>query len=246
MRFARLAFLPLAAASPAAAQRLDYAALDEVTGPRLEYALLDRLEWAPQRGQDGYAWDFSLLYTGDKHGLWLSSVGEGGPWGSPDYLEFQALYSRTVAKGRYLNAGLRWDAAPNSKRLYFAAGGQWEESWNERHDLWIGAFGYLSHKGEFSARLGGIYNHALTEKLYAQPSFELNASAEDVPELGLGRGLAYAEAGLRLRYEFSPKFAPYLGLSWERSLGRTARFARTAGEDVGAKSVVVGVRSYWD
>jgi copper resistance protein B len=246
MRLARLVLLPLAAASPAAAQRLDYAALDETTGPRLEYALLDRLEWAPQRVQDGYAWDFSLLYTGDKHGLWLSSVGEGGLWGSPDYLELQALYSHTVAKGRYLNAGLRLDPASGPKRLHFTAGGQWEESWDEKHDLWIGAFGYLSHKGEFSARLGGIYNHGLTEKLYAQPSFELNASAEDVPELGLGRGLAYAEAGLRLRYELSPKFAPYLGISWERSLGRTARFARDAAEDVEAKSVVVGVRSYWD
>jgi copper resistance protein B len=249
MRFARLASIALAAAAPAAAERLPYAPLDEAEpelagAPRLAYALLDRLEWAPQRGQDGYAWDFSLLYTGDTHGLWLSSVGDGGLWGAPDYLEFQALYARKLPRDLSLNAGLRWDARPAPQRFYAVAGGQWEPELG-RHDLWIGAFGYLSHKGEFSARLGGISNHALTGKLYAQPSFEVNASAEDVPELGLGRGLSYAEAGLRLRYELSRRFAPYLGLSWERSLGRTAGFARAAGDDVEAKSLVVGVRSYW-
>lgn len=248
MRFARLAILFFAAASPAAAERLPYAPLDEpepelASGFRLEYALLDRLEWAPQRGRDGYGWDFSALSEGT-NGLWLSSVGDGSLWGSPDYLEFQALYSRKLEHGFYLNAGLRWDAKPAPQRFYAAAGGQWERETGSG-DVWIGAFGYLSHKGELSARWGGIYNHALTGKLYAQPSFELNASADDVPELGLGRGLSYAEAGLRVRYELSPRFAPYLGLSWERSLGRTARFARAAGEDVEANSVVVGVRSYW-
>jgi copper resistance protein B len=248
MRFARLALVPLAAASPVMAEQLPYAALDEAEpelaqGFRLEYALLDRLEWAPQRGPDGYAWDFSALSAGT-NGLWLSSVGEGSLWGSPDYLEFQALYSRKLENGFYLNAGLRWDARPSPQRFYAAAGGQWEREFASG-DAWIGAFGYLSHKGELSARLGAIYNHGLTDKLYLQPSFELNASGEDVPELGLGRGLSYAEAGLRFRYELSPRFAPYLGLSWERSLGRTARFARDTGEDVEAKSVVVGVRSYW-
>jgi copper resistance protein B len=249
MRFARLALVSLAAASPAAAQRLPYAPLDETepelaSGVRLEYALLDRLEWAPQRGRDGYAWDFSMLYSGETHGLWLASAGDGGLWGSPDYVELQALYARKLPHDLSLNGGLRWDVRPAPQRFYAVAGGQWEPVFGD-NDLWIGAFGYFSHEGEFSARLGGIYNHKLLENLYVQPSFELNASAEDVPELGLGRGLSYAEASLRLRYDLSARFAPYLGLSWERSLGRTARFARAAGEDVVAKSVVVGVRSYW-
>ena len=72
---------------------------------------------------------------------------------------------------------------------------------------------------------------------------DLNGSAEDVPELLIGRGLTYAEAGLRLRYERSEKFAPYVGLSWERSLGRTARMERAADEDPETKSLVFGIRS---
>jgi copper resistance protein B len=247
MRLAFACLLAVPAAAPAA-ERLAYAPVVEADtevagsesgGARLRYALLDRLEWAPQSGRDGYSWDFSALIGGDTDGIWLSSVGEGSLWGRPDYLEFQALYSRSLDHDFYLNAGLRWDAKPKPQRLYLAAGGQYDSD-----ALWIGAFGYLSNKGEFSARLGGIYNGKLTDSLYLQPSFELNASAEDVPELGLGRGLSYAEAGLRLRFEAGRGFAPYVGLSWERALGRTARFARDAGEDPLAKSVVIGLRYY--
>ena len=244
--------IALAAAAPAGAERLAYAPVADAEaelagsgGLKLRYALLDRLEWAPQDGRDGYGWDFSAHLVRGTDGLWLSSVGEGGLWGSPDYLEFQALYSRDLGEGRFLNAGLRWDATPRPRRLYLTAGGQWEPKLQGERDLWIGAFGYLSHKGEWSARLGGIYNQKLVGDLWAQPSFELNASANDVPELGLGRGLTYAEAGLRLRYEISPRFAPYLGVSWERSLGQTAGYARAAGDDVEAATLVVGLRSYW-
>ena len=243
----RLALLAAAAAaSPAAAQTLAYAvdaAAEEESGPRLDYALLDRFEWAAQPGEDGYAWDFSLLYGGDTNRIWLSSVGEGSASGSLDYLELQALYSRTVGAGWDANAGLRWDAV-RPRRAYLAVGGQLNREWEkEGRDLWVGTFAYLSHKGELSGRVGAVYNHSLAGDLVLQPSFELNASADDVPELLIGRGLTYAEAGLRLRYERSEKFAPYVGLSWERSLGRTARMERDAGEDPDTKSVVVGIRS---
>jgi copper resistance protein B len=92
-------------------------------------------------------------------------------------------------------------------------------------------------------RLAALYNHRLLRSLFLQPSAELDWVGEDVPELGLGRGFYYAEAGLRLRYEIDEAFAPYVGLSWERSLGRTARLERDAGEDPEARSLVLGVRS---
>ena len=244
----RLALLAaaFAAASPAAAQTLDYSAeatdpaADE-TGPRLDYALLDRFEWAAQSGEDGFAWDFSLLYGGDTNRIWLSSVGEGSASGSLDYLELQALYSRAVGGGWDANAGLRFDAV-RPRRAYLTLGGQLNQAWEGR-DLWVGTFAYVSHKGELSGRVGAVYNQGLGANFILQPSFELNASAEDVPELLIGRGLTYAEAGLRLRYERTEKFAPYVGLSWERSLGRTGRMEREAGDDPETKSLVFGVRS---
>ena len=79
--------------------------------------------------------------------------------------------------------------------------------------------------------------------LVVQPSCELNAYGQDIDSLGVGSGLAYAEAGVRIRYEIVDHFAPYVGFGWERSLGRTARIAREAGEEVEAANLVVGVRS---
>lgn len=251
-------------AAPAAGQRLPYVwtdpaeaapakgaagqdgggdqAGDAGDGPRLHYALLDRLEYAPVAGPDGYAWDFSALWGDARDRLWLAAAGAGAVSGAPDYLEIQALYGRAVGAGWDVNAGLRYDALPAPRRLYLAVGGQLERELGSG-DYWLGAFAYASHRGELSARLTGIYNHRLSGRLFLQPAFEINASAGDVPALGLGRGLSYAELGLRLRYEVAAAFAPYLGLSWERALGRTARMARAAGEDPEAKGLVLGVRS---
>lgn len=253
-----LFFLLLAAVQPAAAQRLDYRQVEDealASGPRLAYravegdtvpagarlqwGLLDRFEYAVQSGQDGYAWDFSALYGDDRHRLWLGTSGEGPAWAAPDYVEFNAAYSYHLGGAWDLNAGFRHDLQAGPDRSYVQLGGQYDDG----AALWFGGWAYLSHKGEFSARLAGYYNQKLAGALIVQPSAELDYYGEDMPELGLGRGFGYAEAGLRLRYEIKEAFAPYVGLSWSRDLGRTARMTRAEGEDPEAKSVVMGVRS---
>ena len=260
MRCLTVAAALLLSAAPARAQHLAYSPVsaDELAGGEvrlpqrqveedsapteggrlLRWGLVDRFEYAAQSGEDGYSWDFSALLGGKRNRLWLASVGEGPAWGSPDYLEFHALYSRYLGGNVDLNLGLRWDAAPRPRRAHLTAGAQYDDD-----SLWLGAFGYVSHEGELGARLAGLYNAPLAGKLIAQPSFELDWIGEDVPALGLGRGFYYAEAGLRLRYELEEYFAPYVGVSWERSLGRTARLEREAGEDPEAQSLVLGVRS---
>jgi copper resistance protein B len=261
-----LLFLLLAAADPAAAQRLDYEPVSDdrlaeparlayqavdvpdpaaeppkarATRKWLQWGLLDRFEYAAQSGQDGYAWDFSALIGGDRHRLWLGTSGEGPAPGGPDYVELNALYAYHIGGAWDLNAGLRYDVQPRPTRAYGVLAAQYDDG----EALWLGAFGYLSHKGEASARLAGYYNQPLAGALVLQPSAELDYYGEDVPELGLGRGFGYAEAGLRLRYEIKEAFAPYVGLSWSRDLGRTARLTREDGEDPETKSVVMGVRS---
>ncbi|MGZ8285741.1 MAG: copper resistance protein B [Allosphingosinicella sp.] len=259
--------LLLAAASPAAGQRLDYEPVsdDSLAEPKrlayqavdapdapadptappppgrskwLQWGLLDRFEYAAQRGRDGYAWDVSALIGGDRHRLWIGSSGDGPAWGGPDYVELNALYSYHAGGAWDVNAGFRYDARPHPTRGYAVLGAQYDDG-----DAWAGAFGYLSHKGESSMRLAGYYNQPLTGPLILQPSAELDYYGEDVPELGLGRGFGYAEAGLRLRYEIKSAFAPYVGLSWSRDLGRTARLTREEGDDPETKSLVMGVRS---
>lgn len=261
-----LALILLAAVSPVRAQRLPYVAVsgEELTAaPKLAYrqvegdeapavgsaekarrrkllqwGLLDRGEYAAQRGEDGYAWDFSALLGGERNRLWLSSVGEGATWHTPSYLELEALYSRHIGGSWDLNAGLRYDLKPRPDRAYGTLGAQYDDG-----KAWLGAFAFLSDEGELSARLAAYYNLKLIGSLVLQPSFELDASGEDVPGLGLGRGFTYGEAGLRLRYEIREAFAPYVGLSWSRDLGRTGRLTRADGDDPETRSLVLGIRS---
>jgi copper resistance protein B len=78
-----------------------------------------------------------------------------------------------------------------------------------------------------------------------QPRAELNFAARNSPETRTGQGLSSAELGLRLRYEIRREFAPYVGVVWERRLGRTADYARQDGEPVEATSFVAGLRAWF-
>lgn len=62
------------------------------------------------------------------------------------------------------------------------------------------------------------------------------------PERGVGAGLSTTDLGIRLRYEFRREFAPYIGVTWKNSWGKTADFAKAAGEDTGGARFVSGVR----
>ena len=59
---------------------------------------------------------------------------------------------------------------------------------------------------------------------------------------GMARAL---EFGARLRYQFLPNFAPYVGLVYERAIGRSARFLRADGERPGGLQFTVGLRTWF-
>lgn len=239
-------------ASPAPAPRLDYvdlvAAPDDPVPPpppaELEPGGVrgfygDRLEWAPEG--DAFGWDVSAEMGSERHRLWLASAGDASLSGF-DYVELQALYSRPVsASGIAVQAGIRQDLVPRPRRTYGVLGFQG----NASEPLYVGAFAFLSHRGELSGRLFAYYDLPLASRLILQPAVEAEFAAQDVPALGIGAGPVYVEAGLRLRYRIGEPFAPYVGLNWERLLGRTARLSREAGDEVETTSLVVGIRSYF-
>ncbi len=101
---------------------------------------------------------------------------------------------------------------------------------------------FLSEDGDLSSRLEAEYDMLFTQELMLQVRSELELEGNHVPELGLGSGLSHVEAGVRLSY--GRVFAPYIGVSWEEKLGKTADLARAAGEEVGSISAVAGVR-FW-
>lgn len=192
-------------------------------------------------GSDGYAWDAQGWYGGDINKLWVKSEGEGSFGESPEQAEVQALYSRAINPWFNLQGGVRYDLQPSPGRMHLVLGIQGlAPYWFE-----IDGALFLSNKGDLTARFEAEYDQRITQKLILQPRFEFNLAAQDVAELGIGAGLSTAEAGLRLRYEIVPEFAPYIGIEYERSFGNTADFSRGAGKKAGGWSLVTGVRLWF-
>lgn len=240
----RLGYAPVADDEPAAQSPAQASppATPAAESARVRELYLDQMEIAIVRGEDGYGWDLSGKIGGPRHRLYLGSIGEGTLGGSLDYLEMQAFYSPPLSADWDLQLGLRYDIRPRPNRAWATLGVQGGLGEN----FYVGAYSFLSHRGELAARLYGAYDLRLGESGFVlQPSAELNAFGSDMTDLGLGHGLSYGEAGLRLRYEArGDALTPYVGVEWAGSFGRTARFAREAGEETSGIVFLVGLRSW--
>ena len=198
-------------------------------------------EYRVQKGADAYRWDGEGWFGGDIDRFVVKTEGEGAVRGGVESGEVQALYSRAIGPWFNLQAGVRHDFKPGPSRTYATIGFEGVTPY------WFEVEGalFLSDKGDVLGRLEGYYDQRITQNLILQPRVELNFAAQDVPANGIGSGLSDAELGLRLRYEIRREFAPYIGVSWERKIGDSARFARAAGERVQATSLVVGIRTWF-
>jgi copper resistance protein B len=78
-----------------------------------------------------------------------------------------------------------------------------------------------------------------------QPLVEAEVFGKSDPERGIGAGLSTLDAGFRLRYEIRREFAPYLGVTWNRKLGKTADLAEAAGDRTSGARFVTGVRLWF-
>ena len=199
----------------------------------------DRLEYRARQGDDGYLWDVQGYYGGDLDKFWFKSEGEGS-FGEPlESAEIQALYSRVIAPFFDIQAGVRQDlTGPAHTQAVIGVQGLMPYMFE------VDAAAFLSSKGDLTARIEAEYDQRLSQRLILQPRAEVNLSAQNIPELGIGSGVDNIELGLRLRYEIAREFAPYIGLGQEWKLGGSRDFARHAGEDANVTQYVVGVR-FW-
>ena len=204
--------------------------------------LLERLEARIPTGggEDGWLWDAQAHYGGDLDKFVLKSEGEGEFGGAIEDAEVQALWSHAIGPFFDLQAGARLDLEPDTRsHLVLGLQGLVPYMWH------VDLAAFLSDRGDLTARLEGEYDQKITQSLILQPRLELELAAQDIPERGLGAGLAKIEPGLRLRYEIVPEFAPYLGVEYEAKLGETADLARAAGEDAAGWKFLIGLRAWF-
>jgi len=96
-----------------------------------------------------------------------------------------------------------------------------------------------------TGKITGSYDLLITQRLIAQPQFEMNFYSKSEPRRGIGSGLSDLDTGLRIRYEISRKFAPYIGFAYTQTFGETATFTRNEGGIVGDPRFIFGVHVWY-
>ena len=201
----------------------------------------DRLETGFGDGTESYLWDVQGWMGNDYHKLWLKSEGEGGFNDSIDTAEIQVLYSRLFTPFWDIQLGGRYDVRPEPATAHAVIGLQGlAPFWLE-----IDAAAFISEKGDISFRTELEYELLLTQRLILQPRIEVNAAAQAIPELALGSGIHNIEMGMRLRYEIKREVAPYIGISLNKYLGKTAENLRDTGGSASELSIILGIRLWY-
>jgi len=203
------------------------------------FFLADKFEAQRSDGQTTGAYDLMARYGRDYNRLVIKAEGEIAG-GKLEESRTETLWSRAIAGYWDGQLGLRHDTGPGPARNWVAFGVEGlAPYWFE-----VDATAYVGDGGRTALRLSAEYELLLTQKLILQPSVELAAYGKSDPANEIGKGLSSVSAGLRLRYEFTRQFAPYVGVEWAGRFGETADIARADGRRTRDTSVVAGVR-FW-
>lgn len=202
--------------------------------------LIDQLEYTRSDEGDGVAWDAYAWYGPDENKLHLRSEG-GVVNGAADFTTgAEALWWHGITPFWATEVGVHQDFGLGSRTaLAFGVEGL-SPYWVE-----VNATGFVDYEGRVSARLKGSYDVRLTNRLILTPEVESNLYSRANRRRGVAAGIANVELSVRLRYEFSRKFAPYVGFDWDRALGGTAGERRADGEPVSDAKFVAGLRIWF-
>jgi copper resistance protein B len=201
--------------------------------------LADQLEWREIDGKDAAMWDVEAWYGNDYSKAWLRTEGERVDSDNEGLVEL--FWDRIISRWWHVQAGARHDFGDGPSRNWAAFGVQGlAPYWFE-----VEATAYVGEQGRTAARFSAEYELLLTQRLVLQPKVELDLYGKDDLRNGIGSGLSESEVGLRLRYEIRREFAPYVGVVWSRSYGKTADLARADGHGDDDVQFVVGLRAWF-
>jgi copper resistance protein B len=214
------------------------------------FTLIDVLDYRPKisggQGHDDYRWDVEGWYGGDYNRLWFKSEGQRDTAFKADYdVDFQLLYGRFIRKHYDLQIGSRVETQSfkgrNVTRGMGVIGIEGLVPYNYEFESAL----FIDQAGAVSARLSFTKDLLLTQRLIFQARFETNAAVQRVERFTTGSGLNNLEFGVRLRYEIQREFAPYAGISLDKSFGETAALVREDGGSPTQVRFVLGVRAWF-
>ena len=206
------------------------------------HVLLDQFEGRTNGPDNELRWDGEAWIGTDMNKLWLKSEGFSDNTAVSDG-DHEALYDRPIPHMRYFDAqaGVRADLDSGPKRAWAAVG---IEGLAPYFFQFAPTF-YIRDGGNVAGRLTGSYDLLLTQRWIVQPEAEFNFYNKDDPARQIGSGLSDLDTGLRLRYEISRKFGPYVGFAYNEKHGNTASYARKARETTSDPRFVFGLRLWY-
>ena len=188
-------------------------------------------------------WDGTAWAGNDWNKIYLKSEGRYNADGRGQMTDglHQLLYARPVSRYFDVQAGVRLDLDNGTTRTWAALGVQ-----GLAIDFWnVSAAVYASDQGHYAFRANAYYDLYLTQRLALQPQIETNWYTKADRGRGIGAGVSDIDAGLRLRYEFSRKFAPYVGVTYQRRFGGTESLTREQGGRVNDLRAVFGLYTWF-
>lgn len=109
----------------------------------------------------------------------------------------------------------------------------------------VNATAYVGSNGHATIVLDAEHEILLTQKLVFQSRVGLTFNSKDERENLLGKGLSSNDFEFRLRYEFTPQFAPYIGITFSNTFDATARLRRSANLSEHDTQWVTGIRLWF-
>jgi copper resistance protein B len=210
------------------------------------FVLVDLLEYRPKGHDSDVRWDIEGWHGGGFNSVWFKSEGVRNTTVKDDYdLDFQLLYGRFVRRYYDFQVGVRVQAQKSLGRNVARPQAVFALQGLAPYNYDIEAEMFISHKGDVSGRFKATKDVLITQRLILQPRFEANLAIQKVERFTTGRGLNNLELGFRLRYEIQRKFAPYVGISFERSFFSTADLVRQEGDNPRQVRFVTGVRVFY-
>lgn len=206
------------------------------------HVLLDQFEDRTNGSGNELRWDGEGWIGTDINKLWIKSEGIKDSSRISDG-DLEALYDRPIPRLRYFDAqvGVRADLDSGPERTWAAIGIEELAPYYFEFAPTL----YIRDGDNVAGRVTGSYDLLLTQRLIVQPELELNFYNKDDVARRIGSGLSDLDTGIRLRYEISRKFAPYIGFAYTGKYGNTANYARRAGESTGDSRFVFGLRLWY-
>ena len=206
--------------------------------------LMDQLEWANTDEGREIAWEGIGWVGSDINRLWLRTKGHALNE-SLQRARVEVVYGRAIHPW--------WDVVVGARRDFgdFGGGGT-PRNWAAfgvqglaPYKFEVSATGYVGEGGKTAAIVEAEYEMLFTNRLIASWGVEANWFGQSDPEEVIGSGLSTVEAGVRLRYEITRQFAPYIGFEREWSFGETSDLRGLSSHSRTDNRWVVGLRLWF-